>query len=247
MTRVWLDIDRIKRKIQVASEDALEDVGDFVAADARRRAPIRKAFKEKAGFKRRFRALTPLERALATRRAQNFYTNIQPNEFKRARAVAHIRNYGRAEVPRRGSANSLRNSRKARILGYSRRGRFSSTSGAFPVKRGFEPGPTLGPMLTARGKYEVRSGRAVHRHVLASGAMRLQIGGALKASIGSEGVSQTPSGAQVKITAGIRYAKFVEFPTIRTASQPFLLPALHDARSRLKRTLARELNRQFGG
>jgi len=78
--------------------------------------------------------LTPLERGLAARRAQTYYTQVQPNEFKRRRALASIRNYAKAELPRRGSANSLANSRNLRVLGYIRGGQFSSSTGASPQR-----------------------------------------------------------------------------------------------------------------
>jgi hypothetical protein len=103
------------------------------------------------------------------------------------------------------------------------------------------------PLLTSRGRYEVSSGRAIHHEVLASGAVRSHIGGALKASIGNEGVVQTNNGATAKVSARIRYAKYVEFPTTHNASQPFLLPALHDSRSRLRSALVREIKKALGG
>jgi hypothetical protein len=75
----------------------------------------------------------------------------------------------------------------------------------------------------------------------------VQIGGALKASIGNEGVVQTANGLKVTVSAAIRYAKYVEFPTIRTAAQPFLLPALHAERGRLPREMAAAIRKQLGG
>lgn len=248
-----LNIERIMALVEAAEEEALEEVADAIVADARARAPIRKVFKETAGFRRKFRSLTNQERNLAIKRAQA-YSGY--SDFQRRRSVSYLRNYAKAEVPRRGSQNALVRSRTLRNLGTERAIRmqtggsakvFHPRVDARRVRSGFVS-PSLEPLLTSRGKYEVRKGRAIHREVLASGNVRVQIGGRLKASINSEGgVIQTGQGAVIKVTAAVRYAKFVEFPTTHNAAQPFLLPALHDNRSRLKKVLRQQLRQKLGG
>lgn len=244
MGEAWLDVAGIKARIRAGARVGLEEIGDKLAADARRRAPVRKVFKEAKGYRRKFRRLSSSEQQVATRLANDYYTKVQPNEFKRRRAVAHIQNYARAVRPGRGSSNSLAASRRLRTLGFERGGGFSSASGAIRLPKrsggGFEPG-AIRPLLTSRGTYEIRSGRAIHREVLPSGNVKVQVGGALKASIESEGVTETPKGVEVRVTAGIRYAKYVEFPTIHNAAQPFLRPALHAARDTIPRTVARAI------
>lgn len=250
MGKAWLNTAAIKGAIRSAAREELEVIGDEIAADAKRRAPVRKVFRERPGYQRRFRRLTTSERAVASRLAENYYRNIRPNEFKRRRALAHIANYARVQRPGPGSLNALERSRRLRTLGFERGGRFSSTTGARRLSRreggGIDPG-AITPLLTSRGAYEIRSGRAVHRETLSSGHTRVQAGGALKASIGSEGVSETPNGLEVKVTAAIRYAKYVEFPTIRTAAQPFLRPALHAAREAIPRRLASAIGKALPG
>lgn len=238
-----LNIGLILHLVSAAEETALEEVAARVVADARARAPVRKVFREKSGYRRKFRSLTNTERNLAIRRA-TAYSGY--NDFQRRRSVAYLRSYARAEVPRRGSANSLSRSRTLRNLGTERGGAFTARTDARRTGRGFTS-PSLNPLLTSRGRYEVRSGRAIHREVLASGNVRVQIGGRLKASIESEGVISTGQGSTVKVTAAAPYAKFVEFPTTHNAAQPFLLPALHDNRTRLRQALARELRNALGG
>jgi HK97 gp10 family phage protein len=242
-----LNIAEIKARISQGAADGLEEIGDRLATDARRRAPIRKVFKESPGYRRKFRRLTPVEQRIATSRAEHYYRQVKPNEFKRRRAVAHIKNYASVQIPRRGSLNALAASNKLRTLGIERNGRFSSISGATRLigrkTGGFEPGAGLSKLLTSRGKYEIRSGKAVHREVTRSGAIRVRVGGALKASIESEGVSETSSGQQVTVTAGIRYAKFVEFPTIHNAAQPFMRPALHALRGEIPKIIAGHIHR----
>jgi HK97 gp10 family phage protein len=243
----YLNIGLIREMIRGAAEDALDDIGDIIATDARRRAPIRKVFREKKGYKRKFRSLTPAEKALAIQRANNYYGRVAPDEFKRRRAVAHIQNYARVQVARPGSANALVRSRELRFLGIESGGRFTSVSGASRLRQGgFEPGPAASEAMTSRGRYETRSGEAIHRAETASGT-QVRVGGALKASIEADPVVQTGNGQSVTVAARIRYAKFVEFPTVRTAAQPFLLPALQGQRQRLPELFAANLRRAFGG
>jgi hypothetical protein len=243
---VRLDVRGIKAAIRRGEEEGLEEVGEAIAIDAKRRAPIRKVFKEAKGYRRRFRRLSDQERSLATRRANDYYSRVQPNEFKRRRAVAHIKNYAMAARPGKGSLNSLSSSARLRVLGIESNGRFKSTSGAVRrvgrnVRGGFEPGPDLAPLLTSRGRNEIRSGAAIYRKPTAAGA-QVQVGGKLKASIGAKDVVETPTGVKVEIVAAIRYAKFVEFPTIHNAAQPFLRPALHAKRDTLAKSISRAIS-----
>jgi HK97 gp10 family phage protein len=243
------DIPGIMARVRLAEEAALEIVAARVTAEARRRAPIRKVFKEPKGFRRKFRDLTQGEKLLAVKRANAFYGE---GSFNARRASAHIRNYAKVQLPRRGSNNNLSASRTNRTLGVLRGRQFTPRDDARRIvsrrtgASGFDS-PNLNPKLTSRGRYEVRSGRAIHLAPTAGGGKSVQIGGALKASIESEGAIQTGQGATITVTAGIGYAKFVEFPTIRTHAQPFLLPALHDNRQRLVKTMAAEVKKALGG
>ena len=243
------NVPRILAVIRNAETEALEIVGNAVVAEARRRAPIRKVFKEKPGFRRKFRNLTSAEKLLAIKRANAYYGT---GTFEARRAVGHIRNYAKVQVPRKGSTNALSASRKLRVLGTTRGRRFTPRTDATRIvsrqtgKQGYVSA-SLNPLLTARGKYEVRSGRAIHTVQLPGGGSRVEIGGALKASIEAEGVVETGKGVENRVTAGIRYAKYVEFPTIRTHAQPFLLPALHQNRQNLVKTMADEVRKVLGG
>jgi HK97 gp10 family phage protein len=242
---VWLNKSLIKETIRSAAREELNEIGDAIASDARRRAPIRKVFRERKGYRRRFRRLTAVEQAVATRLAQDYYTRIQPNELKRRRAIAHIRNYASVASPGRQSANRLSVSRRMRTLGFEQGRSFDGVGGARRLGGGIEPGAETKKKLTSRGLSEIRSGQAVHRESLSSGNVRVQAGGALKASIESEGARETANGARVTVTAAIRYAKYVEFPTIRTSAQPFLRPALYAIRESLPRRLSKAINRAF--
>ena len=219
-----------------------------------------KVFKEKAGFRRKFRDLTSAEKLLAIKRANAYYGAGTPDA---RRVTAHIRNYAKVQVPRRGSANAPEASRTARLLGTQRGRQFVPRVDATRVlsrrtgASGYES-KFLNPKLTSRGRADVRTGNrpegAIHLAPITgqggetgAGASRVEIGGALKASIESEGATPMNNGTEIRVTAGIRYAKFVEFPTIRTHAQPFLLPALHAQRQRLVKTMAAEVKKALGG
>lgn len=254
---VWFDRKRVKAALRAAEIEALDTIGDAVATDARRRAPIRKVFKERPGWRRKFRPLTPEEKQLAIERAQNYYTKVDPDEFKRRRAIGHIRNYATAVVPRRGSVNAPRASHAARQIGYRDRdtGRLVITSPGTIANRqgGFYPGEEMRAKMTKRAIIEMGKGRArqtrsgsIHEYVDERGLRRIQVGGALKASIGNEGAHRTSTGAMTEVSADIHYAKFVEFPTIRTRAQPFLLPAMHDARRDMVGIVAGAIRSRLG-
>ena len=243
----YLNIAAIKAAFREAETETLDEIGDAIAGDARQRAPVRKAFRERPGFRRKFRPLTQAEKSQAIARANNYYGKINPNDFKRRRAVAYIQNYAQVQLRRPGSMNQLVRSRELRRLGIEKGGRFTSTSGAFALRGGgFQPGPAAHEAMTSRGRYEARTGRSIHREA-GEGGTKVQVGGALKASIENEGVIETGNGQKVTVRAGIRYAKFVEFPTIRTAAQPFLLPALQGQRQRLASLFASNLRKTLGG
>ncbi len=238
-----INVQAVLALVRAAETDALEEVSQIVARDAKARAPVRKVFKE-GGHRRKFRPLASPEKALAIRRALAYphYT-----DFQRRRSVAYLQHYAKAELRRPGSNNSLAKSRQLRVLGYERGGRFTPRVDAVRRGGGYLSA-SLQPLLSSRGRYEVSSGRGIYNQPSTrGGANRVQVGGRLKANIGAEGVVMKDRGAEVRVAARVRYAKFVEFPTTHNAAQPFLLPALHGARGRLRSTLARELRSKLGG
>lgn len=228
-TTYWFDGEGLLDRIRVALEDALDEAAERVVADAKQRAPIRKVFREQPGFRFRTRRLTESEKHIAIRLANKYYKHEGLggySERRRRRAVAHVRYSARVTLPSRKSMNTLAHSRADRQLGVIKSGRFHSDSGAYRLWRlgGYEPSEEVRAKLTARGLSEVRSGAAVH--VSATG--RVQIGGALKASIGTLPVQTQGSTIATGVVADIEYARYVEFPTIHNRAQPFLLPALKD-------------------
>lgn len=92
--------------------------------------------------------------------------------------------------------------------------------------------------LTARGRYELKNGRAIVR----SGD-ELQLGGALRRTVARGFIPATGYRSVFKATiqAGnderVKYAKYVEFGTRRSRAQPFLRPALAQARQEFFRRM----------
>lgn len=247
-TTFWFDAEGLLRRVRAGLEQGLEQSAERVAGNARQRAPIRKVFREKRGFRFRTRALAAQEKSIATRLANEYYgrEGRPDSEFRRRRAVAHIAYYARVTLPSRKSANTLANSRADRQLGTIKRGRFQGANGARRVwstsGQGFEPGEAIRAKLTARGLSEVRSGAAVH--VGATG--KVQIGGRLKASIDARPVRETATGVSAEVVADAPYARYVEFPTIHNRAQPFLLPALKDEQRTLVRSVAASIRSSLG-
>lgn len=236
-----INVAAIMAVVRNAEMVAINRVAQQVAASAKAKAPIRKVFKETKA--RKFRSLTPQEKQIASHRATVYYTNVHPSKVKLRRALAAIRS-GRAELPVRGAANNFNRTHTLRLLGKHKNGQFNSRAGATPnTSGGYEPGPTLSPLLTKRGRNEVRSGRAIH--TTRSGHVR--VGGALKASIHATEATVVGQGVQATVVAGIGYAKFVEFPTVHNAAQPFIRPALAENRVALRHEIAAEIKDSLGG
>lgn len=244
-TTHWFRGADLLARVDAALETALGDAAERVAADARQRAPIRKAFKEKRGFRFKARALTAQERAVSERLRAEYYGS-------RGMAAPEVpAKYNRAQLPSRKSANTLAKTRQLRQLGTIARGRFTGANGAtrtFSYRSGeyrYEPGEAVKQRLTARGLREVRSGSAVHEALTPHGT-RVQIGGALKASIDTDPVHETATGIEATVAAKIRYAKYVEFPTVHNRAQPFLLPALKDEQRTFVSDVAKTIRSSLG-
>jgi hypothetical protein len=250
----WFDKARVLERVQMGLEDGIDEAADRIAADARQRAPIRKVFKEKRGFRRKIREATSQETVVRQRltneyyRAQAAYGVVDRlGRTARQKRSLSLMKYKAIMRPSRKSANAWANSREDRQLGVVRRGTFRGYSGNRRIwtrsGAGVEPGEPLRAKLTARGLYELRTGRGVFQ----SATGEVQAGGALKASIDTRPVHETAAGVETEVVAAIRYAKYVEFPTVHNRAQPFLLPALKDEQRTFVRDVAASIRRSLGG
>lgn len=83
-----------------------------------------------------------------------------------------------------------------------------------------------GPALTARGRYELKAGRANFKS-----AGGTTLGGRLRGEIHSVPVEGGGTKWTAKVVSPTRYAKYVEFGTRHARAQPYLRPALAQVRS----------------
>jgi hypothetical protein len=120
--------------------------------------------------------------------------------------------------------------------------RWQTGSGGLAIDRINKPGGgsfKLADLLTSHGRYEVATGRAVHKGL---------IGGRLRDSIKTEGPRR--SGMQVSgfVSASAsdpgsshNYARDQEFGTRRSVKHPFLRPALRESGDFLRRSVVSEI------
>jgi HK97 gp10 family phage protein len=102
--------------------------------------------------------------------------------------------------------------------------------------------------LDARGRYELKKGRAIAERK----GEGQTLGGALRRTVEDGLTPATPGGKLIKATieAGsgeVDYAKYVEFGTRRSRAQPFLRPALAQAREELRDAVVDALVQGLGG
>ena len=245
----WFDAQAVLAKVREGLKDGLDEAAERIAADARQRAPVRKVFKEKRGFRFKTRKATAQETVVRQRLTNEYYRAHAAlgDSMARQKRVAALMKYKATIRPSRKSANAWSNSREARQLGVVRRGTFRGYDGNRRTwsrsGSGVEPGEALRAKLTTRGLYEIRTGRGVYT----SATGEVQAGGALKASIDTEPAREAGNGVEAVVAAKIRYAKFVEFPTIHNRAQPFLLPALKDEQRTFTKDVASSIRRSLGG
>jgi len=110
-------------------------------------------------------------------------------------------------------------------------------------------------LLSSRGNYELRSGRGVYTRQLTAmvgttlrHAERSTLGGRLRGEINSKITSFATRGgiAEGILESPTEYAQYVEFPTSRTAAQPYIRPAREAMRPRLIRNIELEMRRVGG-
>lgn len=223
MSATWtmkLSRGLIKDILMANADLGLRTIGTRIEEQARELAPQRKVFAGVATPKSQgrvagFRELLMLRRAMKKHTANPGEQSYRPSYRRKFGRVGLITVSARRRARLRDTAEQAasRSMIRASRLGYS--------------YYGTEP-------LSARGKYEVRSGRAV----IKTGGRRtptFQLGGGLKRSI--EASSLGPG--LIEVRASVPYAKFVEFGTRRSVAQPFLLPAFKSSRNAFKKEIAR--------
>lgn len=153
-----------------------------------------------------------------------------------ARAKAPVRkvfkgSVGRASLQNRAEAQADATHRRTLGLGAGPvRVQRTSAARIHSVMRARElagPGKlALNTPLTARGRFELKTGRANFR----SPNGRTTLGGRLRGEIHADPAEGGGPVWVAKVVSPTRYAKYVEFGTRRSRSQPYLRPALTQVR-----------------
>lgn len=198
-------------------EERMEEFAGEVAREARQRAPIRK---DPSDRRRRSQAMfealeSPLITGSRTYSAHKFgKVTVSAREFERAMLGLGIPVISvAAEARRRGRKLAVQVRRHRRSAPAVENAKVLRRR---PSQRNFNLGGYY-KQADRMAEYEDRPGR-------------------LKRSIIHNNTSE---GNKVRFTirAEAPYARYVEFPTSRTAAQPFLLPALKNARGKMVQRL----------
>lgn len=213
---VTFDPATIYARIAARVEAAVTETAHLIAEDARERAPVRKVFQGSRGGA----SLQSHEEAAAEVAVRSRLGLAQGPVRTQRTPAARVHRFG----PRRLLQKPAFDPRVKR---------FRAESGQFTAKgtnRLVFDTPT-----TARGRYEIRTGRA---NITIGG--QSFVGGRLRREITS-----TPAEGGPQYVASVRsptpYAKYVEFGTRHNRAQPFLRPAIaaqrEGFRDRLKRAI----------
>lgn len=215
----------IYEKRAVGIERAVNSAITTARESARQKAPVRKVFRGHRGTA----TLQTTEEA-AAETAVRSRLGLAPGPVRTQRTpAARVHEFG----PRR-----LLFSPQLPAFDVSSR-RFRAASGRFISRQGFRATQPLHSILqfdtelTARGRYELKTGRA---NVRVGG--RTYLGGRLRSEITSVAASEGPvfTGAVISPTP---YAKYVEFGTRHNRAQPYLRPALANVRTSFRERLQR--------
>jgi len=220
MGEVNIDFSQVKADLHESLDDRLADFAELIEDDARARAPVRKTT---PGRRRgRLSAFSPEGR----NQTYSFgRVTLSGEEITRAAQ--------RLGVPLFLSMSSRRKAGKGPLLIRERRpGRRIKRENTLVRRKVFKQ---LRQYSDSKYKESIRRIAGGTGRVTKAGRDEEDVRpGRLRRSIYSERSGGSSMQIIYTIRAGAPYARYVEFPTSRTAAQPFLLPALKNARSRLK-------------
>jgi HK97 gp10 family phage protein len=262
---IELETARLVGVIHDIAERVASQTAFRVRTGARRKAPVRKVFKggrATIGFGRSgFRARGLDDEQLARNGAQRRKYTRPPRSASPLPAAPGRPRYG--VVTRVNRANSAHSpeSYLRRVVHTGGLSRLMDLAGKPPpaiseIKAALASGARTGgafhlenraaeATLSARGRYELKSGRAVHGATPGSRS-GFQLGGALRDSIDVVDGGSTETRIAFDVVAGgpaAPYARYVEFGTRHAAAQPFLRPAL--AEERASRRLVTDLHAEL--
>lgn len=226
---------------------AATDIAQEIQRTAVLRAPIRKAFKgrrlkkvELADFKQKvgnaqYTGADLLEAAGHLGIPLDAHAAVQISRSRGANRTSFSGRRERRTIDgrtryRRVTGLELRRVSAVRV----REGKKIKTVGYIPDAKRLRKQSVL---LTSRARRDIQLGRGV----ISIGRGRHQYGGYLRKHIELETVQSDPGSKVVhyRVISRAAYSRFVEFPTSRTAAQPFLLPSLKAQREKYPQRMRR--------
>jgi len=191
-----------------------------------------------AGIRRKLGLSSAFSQTAAGRRRGSqpvVQTALFPGNYRSRDRANDYRSLGRRTSAQIGGVNRLVTIQQTEVLSSTQRKVFVSV----PVIS-----PEAESDLSARGRYELKR-RKKNSAITGRGDERT-LGGALRKTVQNGLTLATPEGRRIKATieAGseeVTYAKYVEFGTRHARAQPFLRPALAQAREELMASVINHL------
>jgi hypothetical protein len=235
---------RVELAVYNALDEAVSNTLAYGERYAKRKAPVRKVTRR--GSKARVRDLTPEEISALPEFARKGLSPISGASIRTGRLPQ--------TTVRRAGASRLIPTAQIRGRTYKlggEKGRDVTFDSGQPAMKN----PRFAELLSARGNYELRTQRGIATQKLTAmigGVIRHgerdTLGGRLRNEITSRMVSFATRGgiSEGRLESPTEYAKYVEYPTSRTAAQPYMRPAREAMKTVLDRNVALELSR-IGG
>ena len=247
--------------VKEALLEELDTIGKGMAEDARRRAPMRKARDKRWGKTTlSTKNQKEYESDLSTKSKAAYESYVA--DLKPPARAKYLKKYGTLYVPqqtyartRRANNRRLSSSSSKRVFSASGnqtktwgneapefRHKRTITTGVFPVTRKgaeFKARGLQNKGYGARARYDIVHGRGMTPgRDTGTLSGKLVYGGGLKRSIDYD-VGSSGNKITLALSAGVPYAKYVEYGTRFMGAQPFLMPAFKKGEIKVKALLGR--------
>lgn len=209
--------ERVYQRILAAAEEAVSETVERGTKYAKRLAPVRKvSFTTRNATPR---LLTAVER----RKLPSFVTRDLSRTQIASLKTTDSRRRAQQELPAPEIVEERPTVTRGGQVVVSKR---VAGTGFFRLAE-----PSNKRLLSSRGHDELGrrdANSAIYQHAgkATAGEGRTTLGGRLRGEITSQPVSRRGGRIRYDIISPTRYAKFVEFPTTRTAAQPYMRPTL---------------------
>jgi hypothetical protein len=227
---------RVEIAVYGALDQAVETTTEYGQRVAKRLAPVRKVTTDSTPA--RARNLTQGEIADLPEQVRKGLNPVSGASLRTGRLP-------RTTTRRAGASHFAPRTRGGTLRETARDVEFDRGTGFPRLKdRSFES------RLSSRGRYEFRSERAIHteRNLFLEGSRvrrvaRTTLGGRLRSEIRTTLVRLASQGgvSETRLESPTEYAGYVEYPTSRTAAQPYMRPA----REAMKPVLVRETDKEL--